>query len=224
MPDVPPLGHRHGGPPPPAARRAAARGIRRRARAPGADGAHGCRDGRAGPRPLALCEDPDVLGAPFYLMERVHGHSVRTALPPPWRAARTAGAWARPRRRAGRPARHRRRRGRPGGPRAPGGVPRASAPAHGRAAGGVQGRALPELDAVGAWLADHVPDSPAPALLHGDLKLDNVILAPASPARVAAVIDWELSTLGDPLADLEVAALLLARGGRGARLRSPSPT
>ena len=66
----------------------------------------------------------------------------------------------------------------------------------------VRGRELPELDAVGAWLADHVPDSPAPALLHGDLKLDNVIFAPASPARVAAVIDWELSTLGDPLADL----------------------
>jgi aminoglycoside phosphotransferase (APT) family kinase protein len=155
------------------------------------------------PRPLALCEDTDVLGAPFYLMERVHGQTVRTTLPPAL---------------AGRPDRRRmgealvdvlvalraidvgavglEGHGRPDGYLA------RQLRRMGEQREAVRGRALPELDALGAWLADHVPDSPAPALLHGDLKLDNVILAPASPARVAAVIDWELSTLGDPLADL----------------------
>ena len=155
------------------------------------------------PRPLALCEDTEVLGAPFYLMERVHGYSVRTTLPP----ALTGHA-------------DRRRMGEAlvdllvalraidvsavglEGHGRPDGYLRRQLRRMGEQREAVRGRALPELDAVGAWLAEHVPDSPAPALLHGDLKLDNVILAPSSPARVAAVIDWELSTLGDPLADL----------------------
>ena len=155
------------------------------------------------PRPLALCEDPEVLGAPFYLMERVHGHSVRTTLPP-------ALAGHADRRRMGEAlvdllvalraidvsAVGLEGHGRPDG------YLTRQLRRMGEQREAVRGRALPELDAVGAWLAEHVPDSPAPALLHGDLKLDNVILAPSSPARVAAVIDWELSTLGDPLADL----------------------
>ena len=84
----------------------------------------------------------------------------------------------------------------------------------------------PELDAAGAWLAEHVPDSPAPALLHGDLNLSPLPLAPSSPARVAAVIDWELSTLGDPLSLTEGGLLYFspARAGRGSPSRSPSPT
>ena len=155
------------------------------------------------PRPLALCEDPEVLGVPFYLMERVHGYSVRTTLPP-------ALAGHADRRRMGEAlvdllvalraidvgAIGLEGHGRPDGYLA------RQLRRMGEQREAVRGRALPELDAVGAWLADHVPGSPAPALLHGDLKLDNVILAPASPTRVAAVIDWELSTLGDPLADL----------------------
>jgi len=52
-----------------------------------------------------------------------------------------------------------------------------------------------------AWLPSHLPP-PAPVrLVHGDYRLDNIILAPSAPA-IAAVLDWELSTLGDPLADL----------------------
>ncbi|HEY2186861.1 MAG TPA: phosphotransferase family protein [Xanthobacteraceae bacterium] len=58
-----------------------------------------------------------------------------------------------------------------------------------------------EMDELAAWLPRHLPP-PAPVrLVHGDYRLDNIILAPSQPL-ILAVLDWELSTLGDPLADL----------------------
>ena len=51
-----------------------------------------------------------------------------------------------------------------------------------------------------AWLAAHIPHSPRTCVVHGDYKLDNVVLSP--DGAVAAILDWEMSTLGDPLADL----------------------
>jgi aminoglycoside phosphotransferase (APT) family kinase protein len=60
---------------------------------------------------------------------------------------------------------------------------------------------IAEMERLIAWLPGHLPP-PAPVrIVHGDYRLDNIILAPSQPA-VRAVIDWELSTLGDPLADL----------------------
>jgi aminoglycoside phosphotransferase (APT) family kinase protein len=59
---------------------------------------------------------------------------------------------------------------------------------------------VPEMDRLMAWLPEHVPPSPRAALVHGDFRLDNLILAPDSP-KVLAVLDWELATLGDPIAD-----------------------
>jgi aminoglycoside phosphotransferase (APT) family kinase protein len=59
--------------------------------------------------------------------------------------------------------------------------------------------ALVELD---AWLVAHAPEESGAALLHNDLRLGNVLVADRSPARITAVLDWELAAVGDPLADL----------------------
>jgi len=52
------------------------------------------------------------------------------------------------------------------------------------------------------WLAENMPESPESTIVHGDYRLGNVMLANEPPARVIAIFDWELSTIGDPLADL----------------------
>jgi len=59
----------------------------------------------------------------------------------------------------------------------------------------------PDMDRLMAWLTDHAPQDGRRAVVHGDYRLGNLMLHPAEP-RVAAVLDWELATLGDPLADL----------------------
>jgi aminoglycoside phosphotransferase (APT) family kinase protein len=61
---------------------------------------------------------------------------------------------------------------------------------------------IPEMDRVMAWLAQTMPSSPAPTLVHNDFKLDNVMLDPTTPDRMEAVLDWEMATVGDPLCDL----------------------
>jgi aminoglycoside phosphotransferase (APT) family kinase protein len=59
---------------------------------------------------------------------------------------------------------------------------------------------IPEMDRLMAWLPDAAPDSGQHAIVHGDFRLDNCIVDDASP-RILAVLDWELATLGDPIAD-----------------------
>jgi aminoglycoside phosphotransferase (APT) family kinase protein len=66
---------------------------------------------------------------------------------------------------------------------------------------GAGGTALPGADRLVAWLRDHRPADGLVTLVHGDFRLDNVVFAPHQDS-VLGVIDWELSTLGDPLADL----------------------
>ena len=73
-----------------------------------------------------------------------------------------------------------------------------------------QVRDLPLFAELGDWLEAHRPAEADPAILHGDFHLDNCLILPGPPARVAAIIDWELATVGDPLADL---GLLLAFWG-----------
>jgi aminoglycoside phosphotransferase (APT) family kinase protein len=155
------------------------------------------------PRPLALCIDPDVIGAPFLLMEHVDGESVLDRLPSgvdpvlanaqigpalvdvlaalhraPWREIGLAEF------------------GRPEGFLA-------------RQVGRWRGqyeryrvRDLPRFDEVGAWLEGHRPPDGPPAILHGDFHLDNCLIDPVPPARVRAIVDWEMATIGDPLLDL----------------------
>jgi aminoglycoside phosphotransferase (APT) family kinase protein len=65
---------------------------------------------------------------------------------------------------------------------------------------------MPEMDLLAAWLPRHLPPDDETAIAHGDYRLGNVILHPAEP-RIVAVLDWELATLGHPLADLGYACL-----------------
>jgi aminoglycoside phosphotransferase (APT) family kinase protein len=63
-------------------------------------------------------------------------------------------------------------------------------------------RDIPQVEKVGRWLADNLPESPPATIVHGDFRLGNTIMSPQSPARLVAVLDWEMGTIGDPLADL----------------------
>lgn len=92
-------------------------------------------------------------------------------------------------------------------------------------------RDLPELDELGSLLARRVPEDAAGALIHGDFRLDNVIVAglpdgaaePAAP-RIAAVLDWEMATLGDPLADLALFGLYWDMGRAEPQLARALPS
>jgi aminoglycoside phosphotransferase (APT) family kinase protein len=64
---------------------------------------------------------------------------------------------------------------------------------------------VPHMDALAAWLREHLPGDPAsPSVVHGDFKLDNVMLHPQDVGRIVAVLDWEMSALGDALVDLGI--------------------
>jgi aminoglycoside phosphotransferase (APT) family kinase protein len=63
-------------------------------------------------------------------------------------------------------------------------------------------RELPRVQEVGDWLASNLPESPPATIVHGDYRLGNTMVANDAPARIIAIFDWELSTIGDPLADL----------------------
>lgn len=63
-------------------------------------------------------------------------------------------------------------------------------------------RDIPHLDAVAEWLRTHQPVTQRAALIHGDYQFINVMFACDNPVRIAAVVDWESATIGDPLLDL----------------------
>jgi aminoglycoside phosphotransferase (APT) family kinase protein len=65
-------------------------------------------------------------------------------------------------------------------------------------------RELPDFDLVARWLEQNRPTDGEPAILHGDFHIDNCLLSPEEP-RLLAVIDWEMSTVGDPLLDIGLA-------------------
>jgi aminoglycoside phosphotransferase (APT) family kinase protein len=155
------------------------------------------------PQPVLVCEDTSVIGAPFYLMERKQGVVIRETLPAfadtpaarrdlglalvdalatlhsvDWHAAGLEGF--------GKPEGYLERQVR-------------------RWIGqldGARNRAIPELDQVSEWLKEHLPESPPATIVHGDYRIDNVMFADGLPVHIVAILDWEMSTLGDPLADL----------------------
>jgi aminoglycoside phosphotransferase (APT) family kinase protein len=159
------------------------------------------------PRTLLMCEDESVIGAPFYIMERVDGVVIREELP----AIYEVGSRARLGEELvdalvelhsidpascglesfGKPTGYLERQLR-------------------RWTGQLEltlphTRPMPDLEAIGDWLREHLPASAAHTIVHGDYKMDNVMYAGSSgsdPTELVAILDWEMSTLGDPLADV----------------------
>jgi aminoglycoside phosphotransferase (APT) family kinase protein len=159
------------------------------------------------PRPYLVCEDPDVAGAVFYVMERRHGLVIRRDEPPALdgrpdvrRAVSEACVRALARLHAiDVSAPELARLGKPAG--------FVERQVRGWTDRWLRSRttAVAEMDQVATWLAGHLPDpSTRPAIVHGDFKLDNLMLDAADPTRIVAVFDWEMSALGDPLVDVGI--------------------
>ncbi|WP_335982300.1 phosphotransferase family protein [Streptomyces sp. CA2R106] len=153
------------------------------------------------PRTLLRCDDPEVIGAPFYVMEFVAGtpyrseHQLREIGPERTRAAvhtlvdtlvdlHAVDPAAVGLADFGRPE----------------GFLDRQLRRWGKQLDASRSRELPGVDELHAALGRSLPHSPAPAIVHGDYRLDNVLID--TDGRLTAVLDWEMSTLGDPLTDL----------------------
>jgi len=152
------------------------------------------------PRPYGLCEDPEVLGAAFYVMEMVEGRTI-------WDGAMPGASPVD--RRAHYDAMIDMLAGLHNLDYAVAGLETYGKPGNyfGRqvARWTKQYRAsetetMPAVERLIEWLPATLPAQTRTSIVHGDFRIDNMIFAPAAP-KVAAVLDWELSTLGDPLAD-----------------------
>ncbi|HXF30527.1 MAG TPA: phosphotransferase family protein [Solirubrobacterales bacterium] len=152
------------------------------------------------PKVLGTCEDESVIGAPFYVMEWVDGHVLTETMPANLSGEAEAiaerlvnglvelhalDASAAGLADFGRPDGYLERQ-----LKRFGGLYETNAT-----------RPLPDLETVADWLAANLPDSPASTVVHGDYRLGNVMMT-SSPIRLAAILDWEMATIGDPLADL----------------------
>ena len=156
------------------------------------------------PRPLLYCEDAAVVGAPFLVMSLVDGFTPGFELPEPFLsdtslrrrlamayvdgcAALSQVDWqARGLDGLGRPEGFLERQ-----------VPRWLAQLD-----RYRTRELPELDFVTRWLESNTPTMGPPAIMHGDYSPFNVMVAAEPPARLAAIVDWDTGTIGDPLLDI----------------------
>lgn len=156
------------------------------------------------PRTVTMCEDESIIGAPFYVMERVDGCVIRDRLPDhvteddrarigaelvdalvELHAVDPAEAGLAD---LGKPTGYLERQLR-------------------RWTGQMEltlplTRPVPALEEIGRWLHEQLPESGTSTLVHGDYKLDNVMFSSTSPLGLVAILDWEMSTIGDPLADL----------------------
>lgn len=158
--------------------------------------------GVAAPRPVALCEDAGVIGAPFYIMERVSGVILRGAPDPvpapevmrglsesfvktlvaihsigaddPAIAALGRGTGYVARQVAGWTARWEKSRT----------------------------EDVPAMEELAVWIASHQPEDSGSCLVHNDFKYDNLVLDESDLTRIVGVLDWEMATLGDPLLDV----------------------
>lgn len=177
------------------------------------------------PRPIACCTDTNVIGVPFYLMEPIDGVVIRERVPAPLDTdpkAPRACAYALIDALAAIHAFDWERGGLDGFGR-PDGYLERQVPRWLGQLERYKTRPLPEVDEAGRWLAEHTPPMQAPAVIHGDYKLDNVMFAPRLPVELVAVVDWEQSTIGDPLVDLGWVLGLWVEPGERASLAGASP-
>jgi aminoglycoside phosphotransferase (APT) family kinase protein len=161
------------------------------------------------PRGMLYCEDASIIGAPFFVMERRSGILIRMRQPLPPEIPNDPATFR----------------------RISEGFIDTLADLHavdyasiglgdlGKPAGFVERqikgwmgrwekaktREVPLMNHLGAWFLEHLPESQAPALIHNDFYLHNIMLGADDPGRVVGVFDWEMSTIGDPLIDLGVA-------------------
>jgi len=164
---------------------------------------HLCRVWPKAPRTLGYEESDSVLGAPFYVMERVPGVIFRARMPRGMELASLDGRHLSTTLIDTLAEIH-------GIDVAAAGLTDLGKPA-GYNARQVRGWTerydkartddVPDVDTIAKWLAEHTPTESGVALIHNDFKYDNVVFAP-DLSRIAAVLDWEMSTLGDPLMDL----------------------
>jgi aminoglycoside phosphotransferase (APT) family kinase protein len=152
------------------------------------------------PRPAAFCEDESVIGAKFYLMERRRGVILRKEVPAGLTIDPRAVAFALVDTLAELHAIDWRGVGL-GDFANPEGYLQRQISGWTKRWHDAKTDEIPELDQVAKWLADTMPTSPAPTIIHNDFKHDNVIFDPDDLTRVTGVLDWEMSTIGDPLAD-----------------------
>jgi aminoglycoside phosphotransferase (APT) family kinase protein len=155
------------------------------------------------PGVLAVCEDSSVIGAPFYVMEQIHGEVVTDTIPPALDSPAERGRIADELIDSlvelhgvnftqiglegfGKPTGYLERQLR-------------------RFSGlweHSKTREIRAFEETGRWLAANLPQSPPATIVHGDYRLGNTMLAAEAPARLVAILDWEMATIGDPLADV----------------------
>jgi aminoglycoside phosphotransferase (APT) family kinase protein len=166
------------------------------------------------PEVLAVCAEEATIGAPFYVMELVEGDVIVSSVPPAldtpaerrrigeqlidslveihavdWRAAGLEGF----------------------------GKPTGYLERQLRRFTGLwdlnKTREIPAVESVGGWLAENMPSSGQATIVHGDYRLGNTLFALGAPAVLAAVLDWEMATIGDPLADIGYLCMMWSEAG-----------
>jgi aminoglycoside phosphotransferase (APT) family kinase protein len=157
------------------------------------------------PRPLAYTEDESIIGCPFYAMERIEGIILRKEIPP---GLLTSAADIRSLFEKfvevlfelhsldyqkiglddlGHPE----------------GYVRRQVTGWNRRYRAARTPDVPDCENIMAWLEEKMPpETEKPAIIHNDYKLDNIILDPKEPLKIIGVLDWEMTTVGDPLMDL----------------------